>query len=187
MTGSHQSARGGRPWVTATWVVLSALVLLAPLVAMQFTDEVNWTISDFAFAGGVLASAGLIYELAARAGGLAYQGAVAAALAATILILWTTGAVGIIGSEANPGNLLYLGVPALAALAGLAARGRAAGMAWAMTIVAVAQVMVPPAAYFTLADPRRDVLAPEVFAATAVFAGLWLLSAWLFRKAARAG
>jgi len=36
------------------WAVVVALILLIPLVAMQFTSEVNWTLSDFVFAGVLL-------------------------------------------------------------------------------------------------------------------------------------
>lgn len=42
------------------------LLLAVPLVSMQFSDEVNWTLADFIIAGGVLLSAGLIYELAVK-------------------------------------------------------------------------------------------------------------------------
>ena len=38
------------------------LLLLIPLVAMQFTNEVNWTIGDFVVAGILLLSTGLAIE-----------------------------------------------------------------------------------------------------------------------------
>lgn len=47
-------------------VLATALILLVPLVAMQFTDEVEWHLSDFAAAGTLLLGTGLMYELAAR-------------------------------------------------------------------------------------------------------------------------
>ncbi len=40
-----------------------ALILLAPTVAMQFTREVNWTASDFVFAGVLLIGGGALIEL----------------------------------------------------------------------------------------------------------------------------
>jgi hypothetical protein len=184
MTATNEG-KSGRLWVTAAWVTATAIILLLPLIAMQFTNEVNWTVSDFAFAGGLLVGSGIIYELAARAGNLAYQAAVVMALCAVILIMWTTGAVGIIGSEANPGNLVFVAVAALAILGGIVARGRAGQMAWVMAAVAGAQVLAPAVAFIGIASPRSDVLRPEVFAATGVFTALWLLSAWLFRKATR--
>lgn len=40
----------------------TALILAIPLIAMQFTDEVNWDMRDFIIVGLLLAGAGLIYE-----------------------------------------------------------------------------------------------------------------------------
>jgi hypothetical protein len=178
----NNGGRRGNPKLTAAWTAATALLLLTPLVAMQFTDEVNWTVSDFVFAGGLLVGSGIIYELAARAGNLAYQAAVVVALGAVVLIMWTTGAVGVIGSEANPGNLLYVGVAGLAILGSIVAGGRAAAMRWAMSVAAVATLLVPVIAYAGVANPRSDVLAPEVFIATGVFTAMWLLSARLFHE-----
>ena len=49
-------------------IILSAagLLLLLPLVAMQFTNEVNWTFSDFIVAGILLFGTGGLIELAMR-------------------------------------------------------------------------------------------------------------------------
>jgi hypothetical protein len=96
-----------------------------------------------------------------------------------------TGAVGIIGSESNPGNLIYLAVVAIALLGSIVAFGRPAAMAWAMGFTAIVEVLAPVIAYAALADPAGDVLKPEVFTCAVVFAGMWVLSALLFRKAAR--
>lgn len=80
----------------AMWGAIAAL-LLAPLVAMQFTDEVNWTAFDFAVAGALLVGAGAAYELAApRVSRPAYRLAIGAALVAFVLVVWAQGAVGIL-------------------------------------------------------------------------------------------
>ncbi len=42
------------------------LILLAPLVAMQFTQEVNWTIGDFIVAATILFGTVSIIELLLR-------------------------------------------------------------------------------------------------------------------------
>ncbi|HBI34076.1 MAG TPA: hypothetical protein DEA43_02370 [Candidatus Moranbacteria bacterium] len=41
-------------------------LLLIPLVAMQFTDQVVWTLSDFVIAGFLLFSTGVILAWATR-------------------------------------------------------------------------------------------------------------------------
>jgi hypothetical protein len=46
--------------------LVTAFVLLLPLVAMQFTDEVDWGVFDFVFAGILLAGGGMLLELAVR-------------------------------------------------------------------------------------------------------------------------
>ena len=182
---ASNGARGGNKWLTAAWITATAIILLTPLIAMQFTDEVNWTVSDFVFAGGILLGAGVTYELAARVGNLAYQAGVVVALGTGILNLWVTGAVGIIGSENNPGNLLYLGVVALAIAGAIVAGGRASRMVWAMALAAFATLSVPVFAYNGVANPASDVMAPEVFIATGVFAAAWALSAFFFHRASK--
>ncbi|MGD9966698.1 MAG: hypothetical protein AB7T59_09275 [Hyphomonadaceae bacterium] len=186
MADKTGSGRARNKWLTTAWTTATGLILLTPLIAMQFTDEVNWTVGDFVFAGAMLLGAGITYELAARVGGLAYQAGVIVALGAGILTLWITGAVGIIGSENNPGNQLYLAVVALAVIGAIGTGGRARGMVWAMSLAAVATLLAPVTAYLAdIAAPRADVLAPEVYGATAFLTAGWLLSSFFFHKASR--
>ncbi len=64
-----------------------AFILLLPLVAMQFTDEVDWGVFDFVFAGALLAGTGLLLELAARnANNIAYRAAAAAIGVAAVVL-----------------------------------------------------------------------------------------------------
>ena len=46
--------------------LVTALVLLVPLVGMQVTDEVKWSLFDFVLAGVLLGRTGLLLELALR-------------------------------------------------------------------------------------------------------------------------
>ena len=49
------------------WIVgITGIILLIPLIAMQFSDEVNWGLGDFITAGTLLIGTGLIYEFASR-------------------------------------------------------------------------------------------------------------------------
>ena len=166
----------GFPWRIAAWGT-AALLLLLPLVAMQFTQEVAWTGSDFIFATVMIGGVGLLFEMTVRmARDNAYRSAVGFALAAAFMIVWATGAVGMIGDEDNVFNLLFFGVIALALIGAVAARFRAPGMALAMAVASAAHAAVSVAGMST--DVRGGVF-------SLVFAGLWLVSAALFRKAAR--
>ena len=47
-------------------LLIAALILLIPWLAMQFTDEVNWTLFDFMVAGVLLFGTGILCEIALR-------------------------------------------------------------------------------------------------------------------------
>jgi len=47
-------------------LISAAVLLLIPFIAMQFTDEVNWTRSDFLVMGMLLFGTGLMCELVLR-------------------------------------------------------------------------------------------------------------------------
>ncbi len=69
-------------------------ILLIPLVAMQFTSEVNWTFSDFAIMGTILFATGLLIELAMKKAGT-YRAAAVVAIVVLFLWLWVELAVGL--------------------------------------------------------------------------------------------
>jgi hypothetical protein len=73
-----------------------ALILLAPAVAMQFTDEVNWTASDFVLAGTLLIGGGALIELVAwRVRSPAVRIGVGLFIITIVALVWIEGAVGI--------------------------------------------------------------------------------------------
>ena len=105
--------RCGSRWRMAPWIA-AAFLLLLPFVAMQFTNQVSWDETDFLVMGAMLFGACGAWELAARmTGNSAYRAAVGVAVVAAFLLIWINLAVGIIGSEDNPANLMYLGVLAI--------------------------------------------------------------------------
>ncbi len=71
-----------------------------------------------------------------------YRWAVGLALAAALIMVWISLAVGIIGSEDNPANLMYVGVLAVGFVGAIIARLRPRGMARAMFATAIAQTLV---------------------------------------------
>ena len=178
--GTAHRGQGFGRWRIAGWGAVAAILLL-PLLAMQVTDAVDWTPFDFAFAATVLVGAGAICELAAkRSGSRAYRAAVAVAVAAALLLVWINGAVGLIGSEDNPANLMFGGVLVVAFAGAALARLRPRGMARAMVATALAQGLVPIAVVGAATGE-----AGEVAALTTFFAALWLISAALFRTAGK--
>lgn len=172
------------PWRMLGWGAAAGLILL-PLVAMQFTTEVNWTASDFVFAIVMFGSVGLGLELAVRRGNRSYAMAAGIALLIGFLSVWFTGAVGIIGNEAEDSNLLFLGVVAMALAGSVIALFRPIGMAAAMLVAAVAQISVPVAATIIRDSKLSAIWAPEVIVLTLLFTAGWLASARLFRAAAQ--
>jgi len=81
-------------------VLTVALLLLIPLIAMQFTDEVNWTRFDFIVMGVLLLGTGLMCELVMRkVNKIEYRIAICAAILAALLLIWLELAVGIFGTR----------------------------------------------------------------------------------------
>ena len=171
-TAGNAGTRHGIPWRAIGWGT-AALLIMVPLVAMQFTEEVNWTASDFLFAVVLFGSVGLAFEFIVRtSSSVAYRFGAAIALLAAFLTIWVNCAVGMIGDEDNPLNLMFGAVLIVALGGAILARLKPAGMARAMAVAAVAQVGASAAGLST--DLRGGVLSMG-------FAGLWLVSAWLFR------
>jgi hypothetical protein len=81
-------------------VVLAAgLILLVPLLAMQFTAEVAWDLLDFAVAGALLVGTGVAYLLFTRkVTQRRHRLVIGLALAVALLLVWMELAVGIFGT-----------------------------------------------------------------------------------------
>ena len=158
----------------------TAFILLIPLLA-----EWTWTLADFVIAGAFTFGTGLTYVLAAsKAGNIAYRFAVGVALAAAFILVWVTGAVGIIGSEDNPANSMYFGVLAVGIIGAIVARFRPHGMARALFATALAQALVAVTVLiFGLGSPSSPPV--EILALNGFFVALFLGSALLFRYAGR--
>ena len=169
----------------APWVIAAVLWLL-PLIAMQFTHEVNWDETDFIVFGAMLVGACGAYELATRmTGNTAYRAAVGVAVVAAFLLIWINLAVGMIGSEDNPANLMYGGVLAVGIIGAVIARFEPYGMARALVGMALAQALVAVLALIFRWGSHGENWPQVIVVLNGFFAALWLGSAWLFRRAAR--
>jgi hypothetical protein len=164
-------------------VLATAFLLLLPLLAMQITDEVVWDLADFAVAGVLLVGTGLMYELAAsQTNKTAHRVAVGVALATAFILVWMNLAVGLIGNEDNPANLMYLGVLAVGLIGAVIARLEPRGMARALFATALAQALVPVIAMIIWKPPITSGVV-EVLGVNAFFVVLWVGSALLFLRA----
>ena len=127
----------GKRW-NKVRVVAWALALalwLTPLVAMQFTREVDWTASDFVLFGAMLLFALGSYELLARMSpNRAYRAGVGVAIVGGFLLVWANLAVGIIGDGENLANLGFFAVMLVGMAGALLAWFQPAGMATAKPV-----------------------------------------------------
>lgn len=176
---TEMGGRRGLPWRIAGWGGV-VLLLLLPLVT-----GAPWTLSDYIVAAVLLGTAGLALELAVRASGdIAYRAGAGIAVAAAFLLIWVNGAVGFLGDEDNPANLMFFGVIAIAVGGSVLARFRPGGMALAMFAAAAAQLLVAVLALvLRLGSPGYAGLY-EVVLGTSLFLSLWLVSGGLLRLAA---
>ncbi len=162
----------------------AAFMLLLPLIAMQFTDEVDWSVFDFAAAWILLFGAGFTYKLVARKmNNAAYRTAVGIAVATALLIVWINLAVGFIGSENNPANLMYFGVLIIGVIGAVIARFQPQGMSIALLVTALAHSLAAMIALIAdLGYPEDGPM--KIMLLNGFFIVLWIVSGMLFKKAA---
>lgn len=80
-------------------VLVIVTLLLIPLLAMQFTNEVNWKLMDFVVAGVLLLGTGLLAELVIRkVKNIRYRVVIVLGLLMALLLIWADLAVGIFGT-----------------------------------------------------------------------------------------
>ncbi|UOR04159.1 hypothetical protein MUN82_14540 [Hymenobacter aerilatus] len=169
-------------------LTLAALCLLSiPFVVAQFNNGVVWTLANFIIAGILLLGAGLLYLLvASTARNGTYRLAAGVAVAATFLLVWGNLAVGFIGNENNPANLLYIGVLAVGFIGAVVAQLQPLGMAKAIFAAALTQFAVPFVA-LSIWRPELTLGVLWVIVLNTLFAGIWVMSGWLFRRAGAIG
>ncbi len=163
---------------------------MIPLLAMQFdsSGEVNWSVFDFMFMGLLLSACQLAYVLmSSRFKSLAYKSALAMAILVIFLLVWVNAAVGIIGNENNPANLMYLGVILLGIAGAWVSRLQAKGMALTLLFCCLAMVLVGILTWYLSSGVQRSDLLRDILFLSGFFCALMLVAAGLFLAAAQQG
>lgn len=162
----------------------TCLLLLVPLIAMQFDTGVNWTFSDFIFAFLMIFGTGTFYLFITRVStSIAYKVATASAMGTGFFLIWSNMAVGIIGSEDNPVNLAYFLVIAAGLLSSAFVRFKVAMMKWVLFGLAALQVTITGVVLVGgfYSEPPSTIL--QILGVNGFFTVLWLFSGLLFRYA----
>ena len=77
-------------------LAIVAIILLIPLVAMQFTEEVNWTTSDFVFGGIILLVFGVLIDIVLQLLSKSkYKVVIIIAIVILLALIWMELAVGL--------------------------------------------------------------------------------------------
>ena len=176
----------GETWTRWLWV--GALVLLlVPFVAMQLTSEVNWGLGDFIFAALMLSALCGVVQLAVRRSSKAtFRWAMALAALGGFAVIWVNLAVGIVASEDNDYNSVFFLIILATIAASMVVRVKAEAMAKILPVTAGALLVALGVGQVLGSDELHDTRIAEWVGVT-VFAGLFALSAILFRRASRAG
>ena len=83
----------------AAILITVVLILLLPLIAMQFTNEVKWGVFDFLVMGSLLLATGFTCEFVLRkVKKFEHRLLLIAAILAALFLIWAELAVGIFGS-----------------------------------------------------------------------------------------
>jgi hypothetical protein len=112
-----------------------------------------------------------------------YRLAVGVALATVLFLIWGVGALGINGEGGRP-DRMYAGVLAVGAIGTVIARLRPRGMALALLATALAQALVAVIALVAGVQHTEGASVAEILGLNGMYAALFSLSAWLFRRAA---
>ena len=120
-----------------------------------------------------------------QTGNTSYRAAVALTVATVLILFWVIGAVGVLGADGDPADLMYIGVLAVGITGAIIVRFQPMGMARAMIVMALAQALVTVIALIIGKQDAPYMSVFEIVSLNSFFVSLFLGSARLFQKAAR--
>jgi hypothetical protein len=187
MTATLQPDRWSRsPGRLLLWAIPTVLLVTPAVMMLQAAEGWQWGPLDFAFAAVLLYGTTGLVDLAIRKGGsVAYRLGAALAVLVSFLLVWVNGAVGVIGNEDNPANLMFIAIILVALAGSVLARFEARGMARTMLLAFALTAAIAAAAplFGSGADEPPGTVGLTILISG--FAAMWGLSSALFAKAAR--
>lgn len=162
--------------------LITVIILLIPLVAMQYTTEVNWGMADFIIMGALLFSTGSAFViLNAYSTNYLYKLAMALALGSTFLMIWSNLGVGLIGGGAHVGNLMYAVVIGVGLVGTYLVRFSSRGMAHTMFAMASTFVLIAIIALAANMQNYPGSSVKEIIGVNGFFSLLYGVAGILFR------
>ena len=109
-----------------------------------------------------------------------YLLAAAVSVATVLFLLFGIGALGIVGDGDR--DAMYLVAPVVAVLVAVGSRFRAPGMALALAAASLATLVAGAVAVVLVATDRETASLLDVVGISLMYAALFALAAWLFRR-----
>ena len=165
--------------------LVTVVILMVPLVAMQFSDHVNWSVLDFLLMGSLIFGTGVLFVLVMRlSSNIVYKVAMGLAIGATFFMVWVNLAVGLIGAGPNAGNLMYAGIIAVLIGGIYMSRFKAAGLERTMYATAFAFVLHTSIALVANMQSYPGSSVMEIIGVNLFFASPYVVAGLLFRYVA---
>lgn len=166
--------------------LITALLLIIPIIGSMTVEGWNWDTFDFVFAYVVFFMTFFAIEMVVKhSKNGTFRMAVAVQVVTMLALLWINGAVGIIGNEGNVVNVWYLAIIALGFLGPLLTRMKGNAMSYVLFTMAVIQMAIPTVAAIVFrpiaAEPPGVI---GIFFLNGFFALAWVASGLMYRNAA---
>jgi hypothetical protein len=111
-----------------------------------------------------------------------YRLALAIAVGTAIFLVLGIGALGVIGSEGDRADMMFLVVLGIGAVGTIVSRLRPQGMFWTMAAMAAATMIVGIIAIILGKHEAEHSSVAEILGLTGMYASLFATSAWCFRR-----
>jgi hypothetical protein len=166
--------------------ITTGIILMIPLIMMQFSTEVDWSVSDFVLAGLLLFTAGFALWMAFLSKSSSLQKLAAGSWIGIIFLMtWANLAVGLIGSGPNTANLMFIGVIAVAVAGAIISKFQYKGMAKTLMATLAAHIIVMGISLVLEMHKMPGISLTEILGINGFFMLLWAGSGLMFRLTAR--